>query len=142
MNVASSGSVPTDAVPRALLRRSVLHVLASEGIHSAEISVTVMDDADIRALNESWLAKGRPTDVLAFSLGNDGPVLGDIYLGVEEAGRNAETLGVPFEEEMARLAIHGTLHVLGYDHPEGADREGSAMYGLQERLLQELLAGD
>jgi probable rRNA maturation factor len=65
--------------------------------------------------------------------------VGDIYVGWDEAARQAEEHGVSFHEELARLAIHGTLHVLGHDHPEDASRTESPMFRLQERLLAELL---
>ena len=55
------------------------------------------------------------------------------------SSRQADALGVPLMEELARLAIHGTLHVLGHDHPDGDDRSASPMYVLQERLLGEVL---
>jgi len=59
-------------------------------------------------------------------------------VGADQARRQAEALGVPLREELARLAIHGVLHVLGHDHPEGDDRFASPMYVLQERLLEEV----
>jgi probable rRNA maturation factor len=94
----------------------------------------------MRELNRRYLGKDRPTDVIAFTLGEGGDLVGDVYLGVGQARRQADELGIPLGEELARLAIHGTLHVLGHDHPEGPDRELSPMFELQERLLREVLA--
>lgn len=128
-----------DGVPDALLRRAVVHVLDHEGAPDAELSVTMVDDAAIRTLNREYLSEDRPTDVIAFSLGDDERVVGDVYVGFEQAVRQAGQLTVPLTEELTRLAIHGTLHVLGHDHPEGGDRDGSPMYRLQERLLSEVL---
>jgi probable rRNA maturation factor len=65
--------------------------------------------------------------------------LGDIYVGYDQATRQAEEAGVPLPEELARLAIHGTLHVLGHDHPEGPERLESAMFRLQEQLVRRVM---
>jgi probable rRNA maturation factor len=64
-------------------------------------------------------------------------------VGAEQAARQAAELGVPLDEELLRLVIHGTLHVLGYDHPDSdEERAGSPMYRRQEALLTELLAAE
>ncbi len=123
----------------ALVRHAVAHTLDHEGVGDAEISVTLLDDDAIRAMNREYLSKDRPTDVIAFSLGGEGEVLGDVYIGADQARRQAEQEGVGFVQEVVRLAIHGTLHVLGYDHPEAGDREGTPMYRLQERLVGEVM---
>jgi probable rRNA maturation factor len=128
-----------DAAPAALLEATVRHVLADAGLTEAEVSLTLLDDETIRALNFEWLGHDRPTDVIAFALDDDG-VLGDVYLGAEQARRQAAELGIPFAEELVRLAVHGTLHVLGHDHPEGPERAVSPMFELQERLVREVLA--
>ncbi|GMV04198.1 MAG: endoribonuclease YbeY [Gemmatimonadota bacterium] len=130
-----------DDVDEALLERAVAHTLAAEGVEEAELSLTLVDDAGIRDLNARWLGRDRPTDVIAFTLGQAPAVLGDVYIGVEQARRQAGELGVPLAEELVRLAVHGTLHVLGHDHPEGAERTGSPMFVLQEALVRELTGG-
>ena len=66
--------------------------------------------------------------------------VGDIYIGYDQARRQAAELAVPLSTELARLAIHGTLHVLGYDHPEQDAREGSEMWQRQETILKQVLA--
>ncbi len=131
-----------EAFPRAPLRlidEAVRRTLAAEGTGRAEVSVTLLADAEIRDLSRRYLGRDWPTDVLAFSLGGDEETVGDVYVGFEQAGRQAAELGIPLEEELARLAIHGTLHVLGHDHPEGPERSDSPMFRLQEHLLRELL---
>jgi probable rRNA maturation factor len=120
------------------LERAVRHTLASQGVGAAEISLTLLDDAEIRALNKSFLGHDRPTDVLAFSLGPGPALLGDVYVGAEQARRQAAELGISLAEELVRLAVHGTLHVAGHDHPEGEERERSPMFGLQETLVREI----
>lgn len=126
-------------VVRGRLEAAVRRTLTAEGVEEAEISLTLLDDEAIRALNRSYLGKDRPTDVLAFSLGEEGPPLGDVYVGVDQARRQAADQGVPLDEELVRLAVHGTLHVLGYDHPEGPEREGSPMFSRQEELVRSVL---
>lgn len=124
------------------VRRAVAHTLAAEGVTRGEVSVALLDDDAIRRLNREHLHHDRPTDVISFALWEEGePVVGDIYLGVEQAARQAGELGVEVEEELVRLAVHGTLHVLGWDHPEEADaRDASPMYRRQEALVRELIA--
>ena len=127
-----------DAVEEALLEAAVRKALDADG-REAELSVTLVDDAEIKRLNSEYRGRDRPTDVIAFSLGSPEEPLGDVYVGADQARRQAEALGVPLSEELVRLAIHGTLHVLGHDHPDGDDRFASPMYVLQEQLLGEVL---
>ena len=99
-----------------------------------------MDDDSIRELNLTYLGKNAPTDVISFALHEgDEPVLGDVYVGYEQAAIQAAEAAISVEEELARLSIHGTLHVLGYDHPDTEARSSSEMFVLQERLVRKLL---
>ena len=122
------------------LEAAVRAVLAEEGIEVAEVSLALLDDEAIQALNRRHLGHDRPTDVIAFALWDEGePVVGDVYIGVEEAARQAADAGVPREEELVRLAVHGTLHVLGWTHPDAPDeRPASPMYRHQEALVARL----
>lgn len=127
--------IPVDRVERA-----VETVLAHEGVVDAEVSYAFLDDDAIAALNREHLDHEGPTDVISFPLSAEGqPLVGDVYIGALQARRQAAELGVPLDEEMLRLVVHGTLHVLGYEHPEEEDREGSEMYVRQEALLAEIL---
>lgn len=131
--------VPDMADMRAALVRAVRETLRACDVDEAEISLALLDDDGISALNRRWLDRDRPTDVVAFALHGEGePPLGDVYIGVAEALRQAGAHGVPPREELVRLAVHGTLHVLGYDHPEGQARMTSEMWLLQERLVTSL----
>lgn len=122
------------------LRSAVSLVLQSAELSDGEISLALVDDDTIRTLNHTYLHKDAPTDVIAFALYEDPePVLGDVYIGYERAAVQALEAGVTVEEELARLSIHGTLHVLGYDHPETDARFSSEMFVLQEQLLRKLL---
>lgn len=129
-------------LPEALVEAGVRRVLEREGAREGEISVTFLDDEGIRALNREYLGEDRPTDVIAFALHDPGaPPLGDVYVGYDQARRQAEELGVELAEELLRLAIHGTLHVMGHEHPEEGERAVSGMYRLQEAILREVLEG-
>jgi probable rRNA maturation factor len=121
------------------VERAVRETLSSEGIAEGEISVTFLSDARIQELNQQYLDHDFPTDVLSFALHDEGePILGDVYIGADHALRQASELGLPLEEEVARLAIHGALHVLGYQHPEGKGREDSELFRKQEIILRSL----
>jgi probable rRNA maturation factor len=125
-------------IPLEDVERAVAAVLDAEGVAAAELSVAFVSDEEIAALNERFLSHEGPTDVISFPLHlPGGPPLGDIYIGAEQAVRQAPG---DVREEILRLAIHGTLHILGYEHPEGADRERSPMYLRQEELLAAFLA--
>ena len=114
--------------------------LSSEGTQQAEISVALVGDDEIAELNHSWLGHEGPTDVLAFPLYEEGDVpAGDIYVDVPQGRRQAEALGIDAAEEIVRLAIHATLHVLGHDHPEGDERTRTPMWRIQERLVREVM---
>ena len=127
------------AVERA--ERAVGLTLRDQDIHDARISVALLDDTAMAELNQRWKGRDEPTDVLAFPLHEAGePPLGDIYLCVDQIVAQAAELGEAREQELERVAIHGTLHVLGWDHPEEG-RESSEMWACQERILEQLTAG-
>lgn len=105
----------------------------------AELSVTFLAAESMRALNRDYHGVDDLTDVLAFGLGED-PLVGDIYISPDAAEASARELGLDPAAEILRLVIHGILHLLGHDHPEGEARYASPMFELQERLLARLLA--
>ena len=89
----------------------------------------------MRRLNRRATGRRGLTDVIAFTLPQpDGRTLGDVYVCPEAARRQPDAA-----TELIRLAVHGTLHVLGYDHPEGPGRTRSAMWRRQERYLRRLV---
>ena len=127
--------------PASVLERAVRHTLRAEGVEEGEVSVALLDDAAMRALNRDHLGHDSPTDVLAFALHGAGePLLGDLYLGAAQARQQAAEEGIDEVEELVRLAVHGTLHVLGWDHPQDADaRMGCPMWVRQETLVAEMM---
>ncbi len=131
------------AIPGPLLEAAVRRVFRREGVEKGDVTVVFLSDEPIRELNRRWLDHEWVPDVLTFPLNGSGePPAGDIYVGVEEAARQAERVGVSFPEELVRLVVHGTLHLLGYDHPEAPEeREISEQYRIQEEVVAELMAG-
>ena len=105
----------------------------------ADVMVTFLGPTRMRALNREHLGHDRPTDVISFALPTpEGRLVGDIYICRAVATAQARTLGVPVREELIRLVVHGTLHVLGYDHPAGEARTRSPMWRRQERYVRKL----
>lgn len=106
---------PRYRVRRARAVRFVRGVLRSSGRSHAAITVILVDDRMSRRLNRQFLAHDRPTDVIAFPLGEGSNLEGEIYVNLDKARRQARTYHVTPAHETARLIIHGTLHLLGYD---------------------------
>ena len=129
-------------VSRARVREAAIAALEAERVRDAMLSITFVGRAAISGLNRRYLGHRGPTDVISFGLGrlgNRGAVIGDIYICPEIARDNAKRQGVPIGEEILRLVVHGTLHVLGHDHPTGALRTTSPMWRRQERILARVL---
>jgi probable rRNA maturation factor len=123
---------------RALVRRVVETILKQERKQGL-ISVTFLGRDSMRRLNAEHKGHDEPTDVLTFVLdAARGHVVGDVYICPWVAQREAQARGIPLRQELIRLVIHGTLHALGRDHPEGPERTRSAMWRRQERYLEAL----
>jgi probable rRNA maturation factor len=124
---------------RRLMGRAARATLRHARQTDAELSVTLLGDDEIAALNAEFLAHDGPTDVISFPLYDAGErVVGDVYVGWQQAQRQAATNDVPLAEELVRLTVHGVLHVLGHDHPDGAARLRSEMWLLQETIVSEV----
>jgi metalloprotein, YbeY/UPF0054 family len=113
--------------------------LRSEGVRNALVSITFLDRRGIARLNTKHLGHHGATDVISFGFSratkND-PVIGDIYICPDVGRDNAKARRTAVREEIARLVVHGVLHVLGHDHPDGSGREDSEMWRRQERLVR------
>ena len=123
-------------------------ILAWEGARGrrARVELALLDAAAMRRLNRRVTGRRGLTDVLAFALPQpDGALLGDVYICPAAAERWVRNGGRGtgdarrVEEELVRLTVHGTLHVLGYDHPDGPGRTRSAMWRRQERYVDRVL---
>jgi len=110
-----------------LLRSRAARALAQVGHSASELSVAIVSDAEIAALNREHRGKPKATDVLSFSLlegehsDRRGTLLGDVVIGIETAARQARAAHRGLDEVVARLLIHGILHLLGWDHEEPAE---------------------
>ncbi len=114
-------------------------------IGEAELAVMLTDDAGIRTLNSNWRGIDKPTNVLSFPAlpptGAVGPdeaprMLGDIAIAYETARKEADDEQKPFDHHLSHLAVHGFLHLIGYDHEEDDDAE--AMEALEQEILAQL----
>jgi probable rRNA maturation factor len=124
------------ALSRFVMDRMRVHPLA-------ELCIKVVDEATIAELNEQWMEKEGPTDVLAFPMDELRPglvteepeegVLGDLVLCPAVAARQAKDAGHSVRDEVDLLTVHGILHLLGYDHAD--PEEHAEMFGLQAELL-------
>ncbi|WP_319797274.1 rRNA maturation RNase YbeY [Nitrobacter sp.] len=111
----------------------------------AELAIMLTDDAGIRTLNANWRGIDKPTNVLSFpalqptgpSLPGDPPrMLGDIAIAYETTRREADDEGKVFDHHLSHLAIHGFLHLIGYDHE--TDEEAGEMENLEREILARL----
>ena len=141
-----------------LVRRAAESALAESafpqlaaGMRPVEIGVRLTGDEEVRALNAEWRGKDKPTNVLSFPLteaaeledaGGDGPelMLGDIVLARGVCEREAAEKAIPVEAHATHLLVHGTLHLLGYDHHD--DAQAADMEGREVRALARLGIAD
>jgi len=127
-------------VARARCADAAVRVLRAERATRTLLSVTFVNRRAIAALNRRHLGHAGPTDVITFGFRDPrGAVIGDVYVCAEVAAANARRFGRPVREEVLRLVVHGTLHVLGYDHPDGEERTASPMWRRQEALLRRVM---
>ncbi len=141
-------SLETDYYFKTVIRRAVSKTLAHEKFpYDAEVSVTLCDNEYIKRLNREYRGKDSATDVLSFPLYENGEfdtwecisgaMLGDIVISLERAAEQAKELGHGFLREVAFLAIHSTLHLLGYDH-ERSSEDDEAQCKAQREIIAEV----
>jgi probable rRNA maturation factor len=131
------------ALPNAVtvVRRAVHAAVADVGLVDAEVGAVLADDEEVRALNRTWRNKDQPTNVLSFPAPDASPqagprFLGDIVFAFETISREASAEGKHIEHHLAHLAVHGTLHLLGFDHEDGTQAE--AMERRERQILAQL----
>jgi probable rRNA maturation factor len=110
------------------LKKIVAQTLEMEAVSNRSVSILLTDDREIHELNRTWRAQDKPTDVLAFAYDESlvGALrvpkqllpLGDLVISVETAKRQSQSRSVGLDAELELLAVHGTLHLLGYDHAQ------------------------
>jgi probable rRNA maturation factor len=114
-------------------------------VGGTELAVMLTDDAGVRTLNRNWRGIDKPTNVLSFAAlqptGPSGPedaprMLGDIAIAYETTRREADDEQKPFDQHLSHLAVHGFLHLIGYDHEKDDDAE--TMEALEREILSQL----
>jgi probable rRNA maturation factor len=121
----------------AVIRRAIGEAAEMTGpAGPKELAIMLCDDAAMCELNGRWRGRREPTNVLSFPAAHGSETLGDIAIAYETTAREAETEGKPFADHLAHLAVHGFLHLLGYDHQ--SDAEAAAMERLEVAILARL----
>ncbi|AFJ62736.1 MULTISPECIES: rRNA maturation RNase YbeY [Bacillus] len=144
--VDETNSVSADALQE--VEKLLQFAAEKEGVQDqAEVSVTIVTNEEIREINRDYRGKDTPTDVISFALEEEGedeveivgadmpPVLGDIIISADRTKEQAEEYGHSFMRELGFLAVHGFLHLLGYDHMTKEEEE--EMFSKQKDLLDE-----
>jgi probable rRNA maturation factor len=126
---------------KAVLRRAVTEAATAAATGSGELAIVLTDDKAIRTLNRDWRRKNKATNVLSFptsgiAAGGGSHHLGDIVIAYQTTAREAEAEHKPFKHHLAHLAVHGFLHLVGYDHE--ADEQAETMEGLEIAVLARL----
>lgn len=126
------------------IRRAIAEAAAAQG-RGGNVAVALIDDAAIRTMNATWRGLDKATNVLSFPTARPVPAgqdihLGDIAIAYETTAREAEAENKPLLHHLAHLAIHGYLHLIGFDHE--TDREAEQMEGLETRILSRLGIAD
>lgn len=125
------------------IRSLANYTLRQLGIHpDSQLSISIVDEVEMSALNERWLDESGATDVLSFPMDEMRPdsaatgpgILGDVVLCPTYAARQAEVAGHSLEDEIDLLTVHGILHLLGFDHRE--EKERTVMFAAQEQFLR------
>jgi probable rRNA maturation factor len=118
-----------------------VNVLTHEGVPSGELTIVLTDEKSILRLNQQYRGHDSSTDVLSFTNGGIDPDTGDVYYGdviiaVPIAKTQAKNAGHTLEAELALLAVHGVLHLLGYDHTNPEER--NRMWTVKQTILAKL----
>jgi probable rRNA maturation factor len=125
----------------AIARRAVIRAAAALSTSPTELAIVLTDDSTIRALNRNWRGIDAATNVLSFPTKNaGGRHLGDIVLAYETIAREARRERKPLAHHLAHLAVHGFLHLVGYDHDR--EEEAIAMEGAERVILRQLRIPD
>jgi probable rRNA maturation factor len=132
-----------DSEAAAVARRAVTGAATALSTGQAELAIVLTDDSAMRALNRAWRGVDKATNVLSFPTQRSHEtqhLLGDIVLAYETIAREARSQRKPFAHHVAHLAVHGFLHLLGYDHERRTDAD--AMERTEREILQRLAVPD
>lgn len=123
-------------LPKLRIQQAVVHALKREKVRDAEINVVLLTDRKIHKMNRDFLSHDYATDCITFSLAENveaKAVDGEIYISVDTARKQAKEFNVSLTNELMRLAVHGSLHLAGYD--DGTEAERSKMNELETRYI-------
>jgi probable rRNA maturation factor len=126
-----------------VMRRAIATAAATLSTPAAELAIVLTDNAAMRLLNRVWRGVDAATNVLSFpnrSVGGETALIGDLVLAYETVAAEARQEGKPFAHHLAHLAVHGFLHLLGYDHER--ERDAAAMERLEREILHRLAIPD
>lgn len=133
-------NLPSEAQFTQWVQRALAHEAQTEDFPESEMTIRIVDEAESHELNLNYRGKDKPTNVLSFPFevpeGIELPLLGDLIICRQVVEKEAEEQQISLESHWAHLAIHGTLHLLGYDHIE--DDEAEEMEGLETEIMQSL----
>lgn len=129
------------STPDSKLRDAIVATLRHHQATTAQISVALVDDAGMAELNQTHLGHSGPTDVITFDLRDEkeGPVDGEIVISVDTAQREAGERGHGVDAELALYAVHGLLHLLGYDDRDEA--QAARIHAMEDRILSSIGIG-
>ena len=125
------------------MQRLAEKILQDRGLDKSELSILLINDKRIKALNRQYRGLNQPTDILAFPMqegefkGLNPEILGDLALSLDTALRQAKDAGHQIERELAMLIIHGILHLLGFDHEKGG-REEKKMKREEAQIMKDI----
>jgi len=119
-----------------LIIKGATKALKKEGIKHGRVDIILVSDAYLKKLHKQWMGDGSATDVMTFPLEEEPPILGEIYISLDMARRNAAEYGVTLTNELCRLAVHGSLHLCGYD--DATDEQRAEMHKLENRYISGL----
>jgi probable rRNA maturation factor len=126
--------------PRAsmIVRKAIQAAAKATSTPRAELAIVLTDDSAIRTLNREWRGFDKPTNVLSFPAASFGAIqnsssLGDVIIAFQTVAKEATSEGKPFKNHLSHLAVHGFLHLLGYDHE--TDRDARKMEQIEVKIL-------
>jgi probable rRNA maturation factor len=136
---------------KSVIKKAILAAAEAVSPAPVELAIVLSNDSTIQALNRDWRGKDQPTNVLSFpavpvgrrgsgKLQHPSPYIGDIVIAYQTTAREAVAEDKPFDHHLAHLAVHGFLHLLGYDHEN--DRDARKMENLERQILGHLAVPD
>lgn len=123
-----------------MLRKTAQAILNALDCPDGELSVSIVDDAEIEIINREYRNRPHPTNVIAFSMREGAfsalnpDLLGDVIISTQTCGQEAKAAGIRFEERFEELLIHGILHLFGYDHEQSTEAEERMWHKTRELL--------